>query len=397
MVYSRDSIWGPMMTNAAVPVTQSAVENFTVRYLRSLGSQVKIRDNEWQVMIPEDVDTELPKGEHVLLCDTVEESDETHEPLHPESSFFQSVLNDASNRAPLGGIRIDATDTDVIVPDWLRESPVSISDIDFTPYYDRYALVILFRVTVETVSEYQQEFLRSIGIDVRSEEVLSNIDETFLTLASSETAAASSEDIATGPEQIEHLIDVSRDPLISEIQPQIDEIHQEASRAADAEIEEYRQLQRQREKECETKITGLRSNIEDLNELIDDKDQTERVEVLKQRREYKSKLQEVETELKELRRGREQGYPDQQREIRERHELEVVVTPVTVTEVEYERGDAKFELKDHGSTVTLTVGYGSGVGVSEDIDCDFCNRPLSEENQLRSITNGVICTSCSGK
>jgi len=395
-VSSRDSIWGPAMTDATVPVTQSAVENFTLRYLRSLSSQVEIRDNEWQVTIPEDVETELPKGEHVLLCDTVEESDEMHEPLHPESSFFQSVLDDASNRAPFGKIRFDATDTDVIVPDWLRESPVSISDIDFTPYYDRNALVILFRVTVETVSEYQQEYLRSIGIDVRSGEVLSNIDETFLTLANSETGAASSENIATEPEKIEHLIDVCRGPLISEIQPQIDEIHQEASRAADAELEEYRQLQQQREEECETKVNGLRSNIEDLNELIDDKDQTERVEVLKQRRDYKSKLQEVETELKELRRGREHGYPDQQREIRERHGLEVVVTPVTVTEVEYERGDAEFELKDHGSTVTLTVGYGSGVGVSEDIDCDSCNQSLSEENRLRSIRNGVKCTSCSG-
>lgn len=394
---SRDSTWGPAMTDAAVPVTQSTVESFTARYLQSLGCQIDIRDNEWQVTIPEDVETNLPKGQHNVLCDTVKYPDETHDLLNPESSFFQSVLDDASDRTPLGSIKIGAADTEIIVPDWLQESSVSVSDIDFTPYYDRYALVILFRVTVETVSEYQQEFLRSIGIDVRSEEVLSNIDETFLTLANSETAAASSEDVATGPEQIEHLIDVSRDPLISEIQPQIDEIHQKASRAADAEIEEYRQLQRQRKKECETKVTGLRSSIEDLNELIDGKDRTERVEVLKQRREYKSKLQEVETELKELRRGREQGYPDQQREIRERHGLEVVVTPVTVTEVEYERGDAEFELNDHGSTVTLTVGYGSGVGVSEDIDCDSCNQSLSEENRLRSITNGVICTSCSGK
>ena len=385
------------MTNAAVPVTQSAVENFTARYLRSLGCQVEIQDQEWQVTIPEDAETDLPKGEHALLCGTVEDPDETYEQLHPESSFFQSVLNDASGRVPLGGVRIDATSTDIIAPNWLQESPVSVSDIDFTPYYDRSALVVLFRVSVETVSEFQQEFLRSIGIDIRSKEILPNIDKSLLTLMQSDTATVPSRDIAVEPEQVERLVNASREPLISDIQPQIDEIHQGASRAADAELEEYRQLQRQREEELETEITHLRSKIDDLNESIDDKNQTERVEALKERRECKSKLQEVETDLNELRRRREQGYPDQQREIRERHGVEVVVTPVTITEVEYEGGDAKFELNDHGSAVPLTVGYGSGVGVTEEIDCDTCNRSLSGENPLRSITNEVRCTACNGE
>jgi len=382
------------MTDAAVPVTQSTVESFTARYLRSLGCQIDIRDNEWQVTIPEDVETDLPKGQHNLLCDTVKDPDETHDILNPESSFFQSVLDDASDRVPLGSIKVSTTDTDILVPDWLQESPVSVSDINFTPYYDRSALVILFQVSVETVSEYQQEFLRSIGIDTRSNEILPNLDETFLTLTQSEAATVTSDDFTVEPEQAERLVDVSREPLLSDMQPQIDEIHQEASRAADAELEEYRQLQRQREEEFETKITRLRSKIGELNESIENRNQTERVEALKERRECKSKLEEVETELKALRHHREQGYPDQQHEIRERHGLEVVVTPVTVTEVEYERGDAEFELTDGNSTASLTLGYGSGVGVTEEVDCDTCNQPLSRENQLRSLTNGIQCGSC---
>ncbi|MFC6613765.1 hypothetical protein ACFQAS_02115 [Halopenitus salinus] len=382
------------MTDAAVPVTQSTVESFTARYLRSLGCQIDIRDNEWQVTIPEDVETNLPKGQHNLLCDTVKDLDETHALLNPESSFFQSVLDDASDRVPLGSIKIGSADTEIITPDWLEDGPVSVSEIDFTPYYDRRALVILFQVSVETVSEYQQEFLRSIGIDVRSNEILPNIDETFLTLTHSEATTLTSGEFTVEPTQAERLVDVSRNSVLTDIQPQIDEIHEEASRAADAELEEYRQLQRQREDEFETKITRLRSKIEDLNESVENKNQTERVEALKERREHKSKLEEVEAELKELHRRREHGYPDQQQEIRERHGLEVVVTPVTITQVEYERGDAEFDLTDRNSTVSLTVGYGSGVGVTEEIDCDTCNQSLSEENPLWSITNGIQCGSC---
>ncbi|WP_138007001.1 hypothetical protein [Halalkalirubrum salinum] len=384
------------MTDAAVPVTQSAVETFTASYLRSLGCQIEIQGDEWQLTIPENVETDLPKGKHALLCGSVEEPDETYEQLHPESSFFQSVLDDATDRAPIGGISIDTSDTDVIVPDWLQQSEISVSNIEFTPYYDRSALVVLFRVTVETVSEYQQEFLRSIAIDVRSTEILPNIDETFLTLLQ-ESATIQSGDIAIEPEQVERLVDASREPLLSAIQPQIDEIHQEASRAADAELEEYRQLQQQREDECETEITRLRSKIEDLSELIDHKNQTERVEALKERRECKSKLEEIETDLNELRRRREHGYPDQQREIRDRHGLEVVVTPVTITEVEYERGDVEFELNDGSSIASLVLGYGTGVGVTEEVNCDICNRSLSAENPLRYISNRIRCTSCNGE
>ena len=383
------------MTDAAVPVTQSAVESFTAQYLRSLGCRVEIQDDEWGVMIPEDVETDLPKGELILLCDTVEDSDETHELLHAESSFFQSVLDDASERAPAGGIKIDATTTDIIVPDWLQESTASVSDIGFTPYYDRSALVVLFWVSVETVSEYQQEFLHSIGIDVRSTEILPNIDDTFLTLTQSKDVTVTSGGFTVEPEQAGHLVDASREPLLSDIQPQIDEIHQEASRAADAELEEYRQLQRQREEEFETKITGLRSKIEGLNESIENKNQTERVETLKERRECRSTLEEVESGLVELRRKREQGYPDQQREIRDRHGVEVVVSPVTITEVKYERGDAEFKIAENNSTTSLTIGYGRGVGVTEEVVCDTCSQPLTGENPLGKVSNGVMCALCS--
>src|SRR6056297_175556 len=137
------------MTDAAVPVTQSTVESFTARYLQSLGCQIDIQDNEWQVTIPEDVETSLTKGTHDLLCDTVRDPDGERDLLNPESSFFQSILDDASGRVPLGSIKVDTTDTDILVPDWLKESSVSVSDIDFTPYYDRSALVILFQVSVE--------------------------------------------------------------------------------------------------------------------------------------------------------------------------------------------------------------------------------------------------------
>ena len=383
------------MTDAAVPVTQSVVENFTERYLRSLDCHVNKQGNEWRISIPEETDTDLPKGDHILLCDSSGDTNGTAEPLHPESSFFQAVLDDASDRAPIGRVTVDATDADIIIPDWLRESSVSVADIEFMPYYDRTALVVLFRVSIETVSEYQQELLRSIGIDVRSGEVLPNIDRTLMDLTRPDhTTSLSSETVELSQEQVESLIEASRERLVSAVRPEIDETHQEASRAADAELEEYRQLQQQREEELESELARLRTRIEELNETIDSADQAERVESLKERREYKTKLEETEADLADLRRRRKDGYPDRQREIRERHGVEVVITPVSATEVEYERGDVVFELDDAGTVTSLTLGYGSGVGVTEERNCESCGRSLSADVPLGAITNRTLCRDC---
>lgn len=382
------------MTDASVPVTQSVVEDFTERYLRSLGCHVTIHADEWDVTIPPNTDTGLPKGKHTLVCDAAEEGDGEAELLHPESSFFQNILDDAADRTPVGSVTIESSDTKVIIPDWLRESDVEVTDAQFTPYYDRSALIVLFRVSIETVSEYQREFLRGIGIDSRSGEVLPNIDETVLNLTKPGNDSLATSGVTIDPEQVEQLVDASREPLISDIQPTIDEIHQEASRAADAELEEYRQLQQQREDELESELERLRSRIEDLSERIDNVSQEDRVEALKERRKLKSEREDVEADLADLRRRREQGYRDQQSEIRDRHALEVVVTPVTITEVQYERGDIEFSLADHASSATLTIGYGSGLGVTGEIKCDCCNRSFSGEVVPGAVNDGIQCVDC---
>ncbi|ELZ41079.1 hypothetical protein C471_06268 [Halorubrum saccharovorum DSM 1137] len=355
---------------------------------------MEIQGDKWEVQIPEDAETDLPKGHFTLVCGTIEEIDEGLKQLHPESPFFQDVLEDAADNAPLGGVSIDASHTEIIIPDWLQEADISVTDAEFLPYYDRRALAVLFRVSIETVSEYQREFLRAIAIDTRSEETLPNLDQTFLDLTEPGRDTITSHEMTTEMKRIQELVDASRKPLVEDIQPTIDETHQEASRAADAELEEYRQLQQQREEELAEKLDRLQSRIEELNAMIDDSEQEDRVEALKERRDRKSDQEDIESELTKLRQQREQGYPEQQREIRNRHALEVVVTPVTVTEIEYERGDAEFKLTNGGAKQTITVGYGSGVGVTEEVSCDECGQPLTTDRPLGGFKEKLRCVEC---
>lgn len=383
------------MTDAALAVTQSAVEAFTERYLRSIGCRIEKHSDRWEVVVPDDAATEVLNEEVTLLCATDEENSESDAiPLHPESKFFREILTEAGERAPTGKISLESTGLDIDLPSWLHDSDVEVRTTDFTPLYDRTAVVMLFRVSIETVSEYQRELLRPIGLDVRSGDVLPMLDETFLRVTSLSGEAATSEKSELDREEVEPLLDRARNRVVDRVRPQLDETHREASRAADAEVEEYRQMKQQRMQELERKRSDLSSKIDELNERINSDGREERVQTLKERKELKSEYEDVDEELTDLRQRREQGFPERQREIRERHALDVRVSLLTLTEVEYERGEIDIGLVDGGTEHTLTAGYGSGVGLTEEVRCASCDEAFSAQKPLHTIRNGLQCSDC---
>ena len=384
------------MTDAAVPITQVAVERFAEQYLTSIGCSIEKRGDRWDVTVPDRASTELPVGRFVLRCgDGPAESDDNVDRLHPESSFFRRLVTEASERAPVGKITVDSTDTEVELPDWATESGVSVSDATFTPYYDRTAAVVLFRISIETVSEYQSELLWTHAFDVRSMDPLPALEASFLELTSPDAGAIECEPLEMDSDDVSRLIDDTRERVVERVQPRIDQIHRDASRAAEREVEEYRRMQQQRIEELEVQLSNLSRRIDELSDSIQgSSDQSQRVRSLKKRKELKSEYEDIESEAAEIRRRRDRGFPEKQREIRNRHALEVVVTPLTFTQVDYERGELEMVLVDESATRTLTVGYGSGIGDMENITCDSCNRPLSEQNTLQTIEGGLRCKTC---
>jgi len=78
------------MTDASISVTQSVVEQFTERYLRSIGCSVERRDDRWLVSVPDDIDTEITHGDTHSSGEGTPDDDSTKR-LHPESAFFQQL------------------------------------------------------------------------------------------------------------------------------------------------------------------------------------------------------------------------------------------------------------------------------------------------------------------
>lgn len=54
------------MTDAALPVTEQAVERFVERYLESLGAEIEKAGRQWSVTMPDDADTDIQLYDAVL-------------------------------------------------------------------------------------------------------------------------------------------------------------------------------------------------------------------------------------------------------------------------------------------------------------------------------------------
>ena len=89
-------------------------------------------------------------------------------------------------------------------------------------------------------------------------------------------------------------------------------------------------------------------------------------------------------ELEDIQQLRDQGFPERQHEIRKQYPLDVTVTPVTMTEVEYERGELQIVVADENTPQTITTGYGVEVGITDD-------------TTVRSVTRNSQTKICSGR
>jgi Skp family chaperone for outer membrane proteins len=383
------------MTDAALPVTERAVERFTDAYLTSLGADITKDGRRWSVTLPDSADTELELDGGIL--EIVEDPSVVGEDvlaIAPESPFVERLLNEAAKRTPIGSLTLTGDQTEVRLPPWITAGSVEAAHQAFTPYYDRRALCALFHVGIETVSEYQQEELYAVAIDLNDAEERPRLAETYLELTDSDRRELTEGDIVTS-EIITDAIETAQDTVEGKLTSTVREIREGATRAAEVELDEYRQFVRQRRDELTHEIDRLTTRIEDATETIDAASKRDaRVEALRERKNLQAELDDLRAEQETLTSQLETGFPEKRREIRERHALTVRIRPVTATAVSYERGDLELTLQDGSDTITRSFGYAVGTGVIEEETCERCGSQLTEKNPLSLKRNQITGAAC---
>lgn len=383
------------MTDAALPVTEQAVERFTEAYLTSIGAEITKEGRRWSVRLPEDADTDIELDGAVLeITQDPDGVDEDVFAVAPESPFVERLLDEAANQAPVGSLSLTGDDLEIQLPSWITNGPVEVVERTFTPYYDRRALCVLFHVGIETVSEYQREELYAIAVDLNDHENRPRLAETYLELVDDENQELD-QGRTIDKQTLLDALDVANTILEDDISSVVAGTRERATRAAEVELDEYRQFVRQRRDELGDEIDRLTDRVEQTTETIDSaSEQEERIDALRRRKKIQGELDDLRTELNDLTSQMEADFPEKRREIRERHALTVRIRPVAVTSVAYERGDLELAFQLTETTGTRSYGYAVGTGLMGDVLCERCGRQLTADNPLTLDGSYVIGSAC---
>ncbi|MFC6875272.1 AAA family ATPase [Halobellus marinus] len=395
------------MTDATLSVTQSRLTAFTRDYLQTIGASVHEDGSRWHVNLPGHIDVTFGDGSEfdvVLEANPSENSGQNEFVPAPESEFAQQLLDEAISMASVG--RLSVTDElsggEYQYPDWIIESDLQVVDAEFTPYYDREAVFAVVQVGVETVSEYQTQFLEAVTIDASSQEELAEMSETILQSfydpknaprdgTPEENAVSGSIEVNT----FEEIVTECQQTALDNVRGAIDDLRESASRAADAEFDEYRQLQNQQLGDLREEIESVTNQLQNVADDVDTASSHEdRVEALEKREELQAKIEELEEKRSDILESKQQGFEDKRREIYHRHQLEVRTKPVAATLVSYERGEIELQLANSKRSETMRVPYGAGAGCLDTVTCINCQSKLSSGNPVQIGPTGIQCYQC---
>lgn len=384
------------MVEISSDVSMQDAESFVVDYLEREGVDVELQEEAEEFRkYRVDSDSEVFDFElDGFVVGAVEDSEaECFEVLTPGSRLFNTVIEKASELSQVSTVEFSSDTVDVLVPKWIPQDAKDEFSFDFTPYYDRSAVVFTVLLSIETVSEFETEELHTVAVDLQGESILDGLEEMHLreVIHDGSDDLSPSEASKVDEEVFESALDIALEELHDRVEGEIDERQRQAGNAANLEFDEYRELQRQRLHDVEEKLDAKESRKQELTETIEDTDErSERLEALRKQEELEEEIIDIREELNEIRGQFDSGFPDKHKEILDRHALSVKFQPRAATLIRYEKGD--LAVTSDRTSDTLMVAYASGAGVTEEVDCPECGRELSEENLL---TPDLGCTGCS--
>ena len=364
------------MPDASQDVTQAAVEAFAESYLQTLGASINKQDAIWNVELPADHPLTVDE-QSITVGAGPRLEDDAADDLHTrESGYFHKLLETALSAEPVGRAVFTTDTASVPSPVWLHTK--GNYDTTFYPLYDRKAVCIWLRVSVETVSEYETEYLHAIGIDTQTDDFTPTLAAGLLTHL--DTVVTDNEDTAPNSTEYQNNISTARNEVEDEINPKLEELQDKAATAAVGELDRYQQLRKQELQEIEERLSNIESQLADVSDTIEEaSDRQARVEALTRREELTDEQTALQADRDEIREEIDAGFPDKRAEIRDRHAVRASIEPAAVTEIMYERGD--LEVRDTtAGTVELTLPAAPGIGLLEPPICSRCGTEISEDN-----------------
>jgi len=380
---------------AEMEPSQKLIERFVLRYLRSIGGEVDETNSAWGVRLPADELGRFDRRELELALGPTEGDDQIVDGvIRPGSAFVDEMLEDAVGTAPLGRLDIEFDDTPKTLLDERTTNGVTAEARSFTPYYDRRAVVVLYHISVETVSRYETRELRAAAVDAESLMNLPKVARRFLTVTSSVNGPCVHKKADLKQSEVHSIWSSIEERLVNDMRPVVQRYREQAAEAARVEFSEYREVHEARISQFERELEQLDRRLNQLGLNESESGGEAHADRLRTRNDLKSRRQDIEKELQRLQSVRQEGFADQRQKVADRHRVSVRVNPDSFTEIRYEAGDMELHLHQGSESRYLTVGYGQGVGPIQELRCDQCDINFTEHNPIGGLDDGIFCSDC---
>lgn len=325
-------------------------------------------------------------------------STEPKHTIEPGGQLVDDILASLSPLEPRIAIQIEDVGDELPNPAWLSRSALSTVEATFTPYFERTGVWTLVDVSIETVSEFEQDILLSVGVDPKTGDRLPLLEELGEQLTGTDDIDIPGVTVDRRREQ-----DIEPTTLETQIEPiieqkltaTIDSIRQQAANAASVEFEDYVEVQNERIASLETEIAELQEELTAIGQRLDQADsREERLEALEQRDAKQDELEAKQTELSELTGAKRDGFPSYQSKIRNRHSVNVETEIVAIIEATYPKGDLMLTVTDGTSEVSTRVAYGHRAAIFEQASCEGCGSVLTESNPGYLLGHQLLGADC---
>jgi flagellar export protein FliJ len=387
--------------------------------LDASGAKVKRREDSWIVSgdsntLPEPLATLIPESSTGQIRIQFEgeqegsdsegettEGDSNQVPIYnlgPKSELFEELLHSMGDSLPLYSGSISVTGESWPMPAWVTASSLEVSEVSFSPYFERTGIWFLVDISIETVSEFERDLLVAVGVDPDSGKrlpLLETLGEQYTgSYADREDAEPRALDVT-----IESSLNTDPDTALSAVKsvteehltPVIERIQRRAENEAGVEFEEYVEVQRDRINSLQEEISDLESDLEELRTTLEQVDsKAKRLETLEAQSQKRETLETKRREREKLVQSNRNGFPEYQKKVRERHAVNVRCTYVSAIEASYPKGDLFITLAGKDAQNTVRVAYGHHAAFFERPSCERCGTELTEKNPA-AIFAGVIC------
>jgi len=335
------------------------VRRFAATAIEAYGGDVNRQNAEsWRVTLPPSLSNLAETRDVAVVFDPKDQQPGRDEILvQPGSLAFNQLLDLVKEDTTVGQLYLTAADMQVVLPDVLDISELSVSIEEFDPQQTADAVSFHFLVEMESVSSFHRERFETVSLDLANGNHQLTLSERLRTHTSTLTGTHETASVDPDDDVIEQRYAAAVDEIEHRIEEDAAELLDEATSAAETRADEISDLYDQRKEELDDELGKLAASRRE--DALDEREQNEIKETV------------------------------------ERHNVDVNISLVGMTLISHDVGDLSISIDDGERTGEATVGYAPATGEVLRFNCATCETQFDDQTRPQVCECGsIICAGC---